>query len=104
MVKPGCYFVSRAQEQERELERAAAQALEAGAAAEAQHGEEAARLAAERERLQNDAAEVLGSKAVTTDMLNVRLGQSSNLSWKCLCCLCLRHGPAACCSPSLLHL
>ena len=54
-----------AQEQERELERAAAQALEAGAAAEAQHGEEAARLAEERARLQKDAAEVLGSLVVT---------------------------------------
>lgn len=46
------------QEQERELERAAAEALAAGAAAEAQHAEEAARLAAESERLQDVAAEV----------------------------------------------
>lgn len=46
------------QEQERALERAAAEALAAGAAAEAQHAEEAARLAAESERLHNVAAEV----------------------------------------------
>ena len=57
-AQPLC-FAMKLQEQERELERAAAEALAAGAAAEAQHAEEAARLAAESERLQNVAAEVL---------------------------------------------
>ena len=56
MLPSPCYQLL--QEQERELERAAAEALAAGAAAEAQHAEEAARLAAEAERLQGAAAEV----------------------------------------------